>query len=530
MSIEIVCNDVLHWAEKYEGPPFHTMLCDPPYELAFMGKSWDASGISFRPEAWAALAAHLLPGAFILAFASSRGWHRQAVAMEDAGLRMHPSIFLFGWLSGQSFPKSTRIDIAIDKKAGETQKEVGEPYRAGIQSRGREDMVQGAFATGLSEENKWIRHTIPITPLATAWAGHRYGGQILKNSLEPILCFQKPYGGKSVDMITKTGAGALNIDGARIGVDPIPSNRWKDDAHPFGGGAGNEYETAVSQRRWPANFLLLHLPECTQVGTKQVIGHKGYPGGPGGLWSHKYQETSEIAKSWNNTSTQRDNEPWGGYADADGLETVGVWECAEGCPVRLLDEQSGISHEHLRVLHHKSKSGFVGDGNGFETTTHADSGGASRFFFNADWSPDIAERLAAADPVRYCAKAGRREREAGLEGREEQMVYRMGHGHNEPDPKTQAFITHMRNNHPTVKPLSLCKYLATLLLPPVEYAPRRILVPFAGVMSEAIGAMLAGWEDVVAVEMDAEYCNIGRARVGWWAKNGTQQLSLLGEN
>lgn len=68
----------------------------------------------------------------------------------------------------------------------------------------------------------------------------------------------------------------------------------------------------------------------------------------------------------------------------------------------------------------------------------------------------------------------------------------------------------------TVKPIALTRWLATLLLPPPEYAPRRILVPFAGVMSEAIGAMLAGWEEIVAIELDESYCEIGRARLRFW--------------
>ena len=63
-------------------------------------------------------------------------------------------------------------------------------------------------------------------------------------------------------------------------------------------------------------------------------------------------------------------------------------------------------------------------------------------------------------------------------------------------------------------------------MPPAEYAPRRILVPFAGVMSEATGALLAGWEDIVAIEAEQEYCAIGQARVNYWAQNGAQQLSL----
>ena len=138
---DIVCADVMDWARDYDGPKFHALLCDPPYHLhstvkrfgnegsarakggvyrrcsrGFMGKKWDGGDIAYRSETWAALAKHLHPGAFGMAFASARGWHRLAVAIEDAGLRIHPSIF--GWSYGSGFPKATRIDTQVDKRKG----------------------------------------------------------------------------------------------------------------------------------------------------------------------------------------------------------------------------------------------------------------------------------------------------------------------------------------------------------------------------------------------------------------------------
>lgn len=89
------------WARHYTGEKFHALLSDPPYHLTpivdrfgkagaapaqfgtdgafarmsrgFMGKTWDGGDIAFRPDTWAALATHLHPGAFGMAFASSRG-------------------------------------------------------------------------------------------------------------------------------------------------------------------------------------------------------------------------------------------------------------------------------------------------------------------------------------------------------------------------------------------------------------------------------------------------------------------------
>jgi DNA modification methylase len=72
------------------------------------------------------------------------------------------------------------------------------------------------------------------------------------------------------------------------------------------------------------------------------------------------------------------------------------------------------------------------------------------------------------------------------------------------------------NIHPTVKNVKLCRWLASLLLPPVAYAPRRLLIPFAGVMSEVIAAKMAGWEEVIAIEQAPEYCEIGAKRLDYW--------------
>jgi site-specific DNA-methyltransferase (adenine-specific) len=66
---------------------------------------------------------------------------------------------------------------------------------------------------------------------------------------------------------------------------------------------------------------------------------------------------------------------------------------------------------------------------------------------------------------------------------------------------------------PCVKPIKLCEYLAKLILPASSVAQRRILVPFSGSGSEIIGCVKAGWDEVIGVEMSAEYCAIAEARI-----------------
>ena len=136
-----------------------------------------------------------------------------------------------------------------------------------------------------------------------------------------------------------------------------------------------------------------------------------------------------------------------------------------------------------------------------------DKGGPSRFF--------------------YCAKASRSERENGLEGfdgeqrdlsrRPDQKAMNDGEG----NPYNRGVVK-VRNNHPTVKPIVLTKWLATLLLPPDSVKPRRLLVPFAGSGSEMIGALQAGWDEVIGIEQSEEYINIGKARLSNQVSHGQQ--------
>ena len=81
----------------------HAVITDPPYELNFMGRAWDRSGVAFDPETWRVCLGALKPGGWLLAFGGTRTWHRIAVAIEDAGFEIRDTIC---WLYGSGFPKS----------------------------------------------------------------------------------------------------------------------------------------------------------------------------------------------------------------------------------------------------------------------------------------------------------------------------------------------------------------------------------------------------------------------------------------
>lgn len=149
----------------------------------------------------------------------------------------------------------------------------------------------------------------------------------------------------------------------------------------------------------------------------------------------------------------------------------------------------------------------------------------------------LDEDAAAAigEPARYfyTAKASRRERDAGLEGMALGTTCehdgRMGQNNSPTRPDgSQRHSIAVRNSHPTVKPLALCRYLATLIRPPEAYLDRtRLLVPFAGSGSECIGAMQAGWRNVVGIEREAEYVEIARRRIAYWQEQEEPETLAL---
>jgi site-specific DNA-methyltransferase (adenine-specific) len=149
---------------------------------------------------------------------------------------------------------------------------------------------------------------------------------------------------------------------------------------------------------------------------------------------------------------------------------------------------------------------FAGDGKFSNKGYGADSGSAARFF--------------------YTAKASKSERNAGLEGFE--LKEAPGSKRSAPaEGRSSALGAPRANHHPTVKPLSLTKYLANLIKPPTG---GRLLVPFSGSGSEMIGALQAGWEYVEGVELTEEYIPIAEARIKYWLEKQeveSKQLELV---
>ncbi len=109
----------------------------------------------------------------------------------------------------------------------------------------------------------------------------------------------------------------------------------------------------------------------------------------------------------------------------------------------------------------------------------------------------------------YCAKASRRERDAGCE-RLPRRTCRPTRS--APTTSSCAEDNPVANIHPTVKPIELMRWLVRLLTPPGGL----VLDPFAGSGSTGAAAVLEGAR-FVGIEREDEYVPIARARIAYWA-------------
>lgn len=165
----------------------------------FMGQQWDGGDVAFRPDTWRRVFDVMKPGAHLIAFAATKGYHRMACAIEDAGFEIRDMV---PWLYGTGFPKSHNQD--------------GE------------------------------------------WEGWGTG---LKPAIEPVVLAQKPISETSIAAnLARWGVGAINIDACRVPITDEDyarncsgrrghdSNRSREMDFHMTAGKGSD------TGRWPANL------------------------------------------------------------------------------------------------------------------------------------------------------------------------------------------------------------------------------------------------------------------------------------
>lgn len=189
-----------------------------------------------------------------------------------------------------------------------------------------------------------------------------------------VTLSRKPCAASSTtENVVKHQAGALNIDGTRIGTGDGSRQRENEESQdrrytdkgstnfaalpgPRGGGANG---------RWPANLVLMHRSTCKQVGTQIVPGYKI------NRWKDGAKPFGDGAGHEYESEEQPDEE-------------MPVWECEETCSVRALGVQSGVTRSG--AMKHvvgpyagQSVTGFLRGSSG-PHNQRDDEGTAARYF------------------------------------------------------------------------------------------------------------------------------------------------------
>ncbi len=435
--------NMLDMLEVIKPNSIDAIVTDPPYELGFMGKSWDSSGIAFQKSTWEKCFEVLKPGGYILAFGGSRTFHRIACAIEDAGFEIRDTIM---YLYGSGFPKSMNIGLAIDKKMGVESKVVG------VGRSGKPE----THTNSLNLVNNPFGGEYEIKEAQNEWNG--WGTQ-LKPSYEPIVVARKPCEGSIVDNVLKYGVGGINIDECRVGNEErtIPVNAEEIEIKQNGTHMDSLHKNQQHERvattfgRFPANVI--------HDGSEEAIS--GFP---------TSEHPNGSITNPNLKNSLGNNGIYGKYSEKQPL-----WDA------------------------------------------YQDSGSAARYF--------------------YCAKTSKFDREEGLEELEGKKRFQQGNysqspvcsvcgktfngtndhslcGEHTMIYKSKEDNTVVKNNHPTVKPCELMRYLIRLVSP----KGATILDPFNGSGSTGKAAMLENKEfgknyKYIGIELTEEYLPIAKARI-----------------
>lgn len=113
-----------------------------------------------------------------------------------------------------------------------------------------------------------------------------------------------------------------------------------------------------------------------------------------------------------------------------------------------------------------------------------------------------------ASRIFYAAKASRRERDAGCDHLPAKALEIFANAGRSPRSARLA-----RNRHPTVKPLSLMRWLVRLACPPGGI----VLDPFCGSGSTGCAAVLEQ-RRFLGIEIDAGYLDVADARITHWSR------------
>ena len=470
---------------------FDSIVTDPPYGIDFLGKSWDANTGAL--ETYQECLRVLKPGGHILAFSAARTYHHLAVTLEQAGFEIRDQIM---WIYSSGFPKSQDIGKSIDRAAGKKHDYVdyhndqddtrNVSNNANAKNRHCKQCGKQLGTSNLKcDENPCVIKNPPYqTKEAKAWAG--WGTQ-LKPAHEPIVMARKPIKLSIAKNCQAWGVGALHIDAtrvpfadendqpsggengwSRVGFSEAPVEKYSDQKKKK-----SDVEIYLNNKRGPMERAL--IADGDNIG--MFDGGVGYK-----AIKRKVDPAVDL--------------PSGRFPSNVVGEIAEPYQKYFYCPkvsrgerhVGFDDDTTMNKHEWLMLVGGK----WVDDQGNMSDEPQADS--------KMCWIPDKGKIYVH-----------------GLRHEVEEILKAQGRETEIPEVKG--------NNHPTVKPIELMKYLIKLVTP----AGGRVLDPFNGSGSTGCAAVELDMQ-YTGIELDPAYVAIAERRIEAWqsqCKSGTTFEALF---
>lgn len=486
----IVQKDSLEFLKEQKDFAFDINFSDPPYALGseiiikpdgkydykkavdFMTK-WEMPTGEYW-EAWFEQSFRSLKhGGYCIMFGMDRQLPLFQYYAIKAGFQVRQSMY---WYFISNFPKSSNLSLNLDKNANAERTEIIGKGKSGGQTHISKQRVEHGYRKNETSSKSEFDITAPKTDLAKKYDGMKYSISPLKQTCETIMIFQKPYktGSCMRDVLEyengddTCGCFALNIDEGRVGLSD------GDDSRLGGNGSWKIDKSA-----------------------KNCYG--------------KFSSEGLI------TSSEKGRYPSQTFCDSGAAE--------------ILDGQSGESKSKQSNRGNGIGVGYHGSEKEHDTLRGFDDvGGCSKILHKCDYEKD------EMDLFLYAPKVSKSERNAGCDEFEEKtggISNDSGRGFKTKCTNCEKEIRHddkinscecenpqeyypkvyQKNNHPTLKPISLICQILRLFKNPNE---QKIVYPFAGVQSEVIGGFKAGFKDYVGCELSSEYVDIGNARFDYW--------------
>jgi DNA modification methylase len=500
MTVDLLHGNCLDILPTLPDCTVDSIVTDPPYELGFMGKKWDNSGIAYNPDLWAECLRVLKPGGHLLAFGGTRTYHRMAVAIEDAGFEIRDSLH---WIYGSGFPKSLDVSKAIDKTNG---RKFEDRYALGRLIK--ECRIKSGFSQ--SQVNEWFGYKDGCQH----WERQDLSGARVPTAADyAVLKDRLSLGDEFDELVARIEAEREVIGSKMTGI----ANKDEGPRHTIGASKAIEVditapatEQAKEWQGWGTALKPAHEPivvarkplvgtvagNVLQWGTGAInIDGTRVAGPMDGVWG-----TSNATVNQERKFNSSNNPEYRSEAHSAGRWPANIVFthnhncadiCTEGCPVGELDRQSGTSKSQSGTFTitrsagtwDRKDKGMFDAGRSSTFDGYGDAGGASRFFTVTEWDA----------PFRYVAKPGKRERTA--------------------DGTVDGI-------HPTVKPLALMRWLVRLVTPPNG----TVLEPFAGSGTTLVACHLEGF-NAIGIEMTDEYLPIIEGRLEWARQQPPDQQS-----